>query len=531
MNVPTAPGPRNSPLPDVPSVVTVGLPHLTKGFDLAARLDLGTHLHVHGPLAPVTGEQLASLAADISLLGRGGAGFPFARKLRAVADAAARRGTRPVVVVNAGEGEPACRKDTVLVNRAPHLVLDGALLAAEALGARSLIVAVTRDSTEASVRDAFAERGLTDRRIRNRGIRARIVRTPERMVSGEASAVIRAANGGPALPPGRRERAAESGVDGAPTLLSNAETYAQLAVGARLGPPRYARTGVADEPGTVLLTVSGAVALPLVVEAPSGVPLGYVLRLAGAPPLLQGVLTGGYHGSWIDAYAAHDAAVSRASLAFFGGALGAGALLPVGTDTCPLGESLRVAHWLAAETAGQCGPCKLGLPAAAGGLSDVLGGGGQAALESLREIAQGAYGRGACKHPDGSVRFLLSALNAFTDDLAAHVLGGGCGRPTTGVLPLPGASPRESGVPNEEKLAVDWTLCQGHGLCADVVPELIRLGHDGFPTLADVSVPAHLVPRAQRAVRRCPALALRIEQTSARHTTAPAVRALDRRRG
>ncbi|MGW7415307.1 NADH-ubiquinone oxidoreductase-F iron-sulfur binding region domain-containing protein [Streptomyces sp. NPDC054863] len=525
---------RNVPLPDVPHVITVGLPHLTSGFDLAGRLDLGTHLKVHGPLPPVTGEHLATLAEEVSLLGKGGAGFPFARKLRAVAKAAVRRGTPPAIVVNASEGEPACRKDTVLINRAPHLVLDGALLAAEALGARTLVVAVTRDSTEASVTDAFAERGLTDRRVRNRGIRARIVRTPERMVSGEASAVIRAANGGPALPPGRRERAAESGVAGAPTLLCNAETYAQLAVAARLGPRRYARTGVPDEPGTVLLTLSGAVARPLVLEVPSGVPLGHVLQLAGAPPLPQGVLTGGYHGNWIDAYAAHDAAVSRASLASFGGTLGAGALLPIGPETCPLGESLRIANWLAAESAGQCGPCKLGLPAAAGGLSDVLNGGGQAALEALREVAQAARGRGACQHPDGSVRFLLSALNAFTDDLAAHVLGGGCGRPTAGVLPLPGPVQQgparyERGA-GGEKLAVDWTLCQGHGLCADVVPELIRLGHDGYPALADTSVPFHLKPRAQRAVRRCPALALRIEQPPGTPTGPVAGKALDRRR-
>ena len=122
------------------------------------------HLKVHGPLEPVNGERLAQLADDIALTGRGGAGFPFGRKLRAVASAAIRRGIRPVVVVNASEGEPACRKDTVLVCRAPHLVLDGALLAAEALGARTLVVAVTRDSTEASMRAAFAERGLTDKR-------------------------------------------------------------------------------------------------------------------------------------------------------------------------------------------------------------------------------------------------------------------------------------------------------------------------------------------------------------------------------
>ncbi|MET9619188.1 MULTISPECIES: NADH-ubiquinone oxidoreductase-F iron-sulfur binding region domain-containing protein [unclassified Streptomyces] len=511
----------NVPLPDVPEVRVVGLPQLTQGFDLVERLGLDMHLKVHGPLEPMGGDQLAQLADDISLTGRGGAAFPFGRKLRAVGKAAIRRGVRPVVVVNGSEGEPACRKDTVLLNRAPHLILDGALLAAEALGARTLIVAVTRNSTEISIRSALAERGLSDRR--GQALRARVVRTPERMVSGEASSVIRAASGGPALPAGRRERAAESGVGGAPTLLSNAETFAQLAIAARIGPRRYGHSGLDSEPGTVMLTISGAVARPMVVEVPTGVPLRYVLQLAGAPPLPQGVLTGGYHGNWIDSVAVHNATVSRASLSAVGGALGAGAILPIGPETCPLGESLRVANWLAAETAGQCGPCRLGLPAAAGGLSDLLNGGGPAALEALREVTQAVKGRGACKHPDGSARFFNSTLSAFTDDLAAHVLDGGCGRPTIGVLPLPapGYQDAEESIPSGEKLAVDWTLCQGHGLCADIVPELIRLGPDGYPALADASVPMHLRGRAQRAVRRCPALALRVEAAPAERPALP----------
>ncbi len=488
----------------------VGLPQLTSGFDLVERLDPAMHLKVHGPLAPMGGEQLARLAEDVVLRGRGGAGFPFAKKLRAVADAAIRRGVRPVVVVNGSEDEPACRKDTVLINRAPHLILDGALLAAEALGARTLVVGVTRDSTEASMTAALAERGLSNRR--GAALRARVQRNPERMVSGEASALVRSAEGGPALPPGRRVRAAESGVGDAPTLLSNAETFAQLAVAARIGPVRYRSTGLYDEPGTVLLTLSGAVSRPMVIEAPSGVPLRYVLQLAGAPPLPQGVLTGGYHGSWLGPAAAHDAVVSRASLMALGGALGAGAVLPLGPETCALGEGLRVARWLAGESAGQCGPCRLGLPAAASGLADVLNGGGPAALEALREITRAVTGRGACKHPDGSARFITSTLAAFKDDLAMHVLSGGCGRTPRGVLPLPGPGQADPGVPSGESLVVDWTLCQGHGLCADVVPELISLGPDGFPALANAPVPLSLRARAQRAVRRCPALALRLER-------------------
>ena len=224
----------NEALPDVPEVRVVGLPQLTSGFDLVERLDLPMHLKVHGPLEPMGGEQLAKLSEAINLKGRGGAGFPFHKKLRSVAEAAIKRGVRPVVVVNGSEDEPACRKDTVLINRAPHLILDGALLAAEALGARTLVVGVTRESTQRSMEAALAERGLSNGR--RSALRARVQRNPVRMVTGAAASLIRSIDGGPAIPPGRKISASQSGVGGAPTLLSNAETFAQLAIAARIGP-------------------------------------------------------------------------------------------------------------------------------------------------------------------------------------------------------------------------------------------------------------------------------------------------------
>lgn len=513
----------NEALPDVPEVRVVGLPQLTSGFDLVERLDLPMHLKVHGPLEPMGGEQLAQLSERINLKGRGGAGFPFHKKLRSVAESAIKRGIRPVVVVNGSEDEPACRKDTVLINRAPHLILDGALLVAEALGARQLVVGVTRESTQRSMEAALSERGLSNRR--GAAIRASVQRNPVRMVTGAAASLIRSIDGGPAIPPGRKTSASRSGVGGAPTLLSNAETFAQLAIAARIGSERYGNTGLYDEPGTVMLTISGAVARPMVIEAPTGVPLRYVLQLAGAPPVPQGVLTGGYHGKWIDAATVNEAVVSRNSLDAVGGSLGAGAILPITQETCPLGESLQVAKWLAEESAGQCGPCYLGLPAAARGMEDILNGGGPAALEALKQVAKNVKRRGACSHPDGSAMFLESTIKAFTDDLAAHVLGNGCGRPVEGVLPLfeggraptgiPGgmAAEEENG-PSRQKIFVDWTLCRGHGLCADILPEVFELGADGFPTVAQASVPRYAEQKALRAVRRCPALALRIEEDS-----------------
>jgi NADH:ubiquinone oxidoreductase subunit F (NADH-binding)/ferredoxin len=525
----------NEALPDVPEVRVVGLPQLTSGFDLVERLDLPMHLKVHGPLEPMGGEQLAQLSERINLKGRGGAGFPFHKKLRSVAEAAIRRGVRPVVVVNGSEDEPACRKDTVMINRAPHLILDGALLVAEALGARTLVVGVTRESTQRSMEAALSERGLTNRR--GATIRARVQRNPVRMVTGAAASLVRSIDGGPAIPPGRKTSASQNGVGGAPTLLSNAETFAQLAIAARIGAERYGNTGLYDEPGTVMLTVSGAVARPMVIEAPTGVPLRYILQLAGAPPVPQGVLTGGYHGKWLDSATVNEAIVSRNSLDAVGGALGAGAILPISTATCPLGESLRVAQWLAEESAGQCGPCYLGLPAAARGMEDILNGGGPAALEALKQVANAVKRRGACSHPDGSAMFLESTIKAFTDDLAAHVLGNGCGRPVEGVLPLfeggqqptgiPGGQAEPEQGPSRQKIYVDWTLCRGHGLCADILPEVFQLGADGFPTVAQAGVPRYAEAKALRAVRRCPALALRLEEDTrgaAPRQNLPAVR-------
>ncbi len=212
---------------------------------------------------------------------------------------------------------------------------------------------------------------------------------PERFVSGESSALVNAINGRAALPSGGAARASDAGVRGQPTLLSNAETFAQLAVLAMLGPDGYASVGAPAEPGTVLLTVGGSVAHPAVVETPTDVPLGHILDICGAGPA-SGVLVGGYHGRWLPAAAAYDLPVSRAALAAGGGTLGAGIVLVLGADTCPLAEVSRVAGYLAMQSSGQCGPCKQGLPAVASSLAALAAGsGGMDDLESVRRAAAG----------------------------------------------------------------------------------------------------------------------------------------------
>jgi NADH:ubiquinone oxidoreductase subunit F (NADH-binding)/ferredoxin len=474
----------------------LGQARLTAGLNRWRRIDLTAYRRVFGRSPRLSAEQLIRMAEEVDLRGRGGAAFPVARKLSAVLAACRARKKAPMVVVNGAEGEPGSAKDRMLLLRSPYLVLSGAMVVASALRAKLIVVGVSDPLVARSVSEAAAAEPGLARMVR-------VMEVPDRFVAGQASALVSALNGKTPLPSGQAVHASYSGVGQRPTMLSNAETFAQLAVLGMVGSDAYASAGTEAEPGTLLLTVGGAVTRPAVVEVPAGVPLGQVLDLCGADPA-EGVLVGGYHGGWLPAAAAYDVPVSRAGLAAAGGTLGAGVVLVPSADCCPLSEVARVAAYLAKESSGQCGPCKLGLPGIARSLAALAdGSGGVEALDTARRGAAAVRGRGACRHPDGVFRFVLSALDTFTDDLAAHALRGGCGRPAGDALPVPAAA-------GESRLAVDWTRCRGHGLCAHVVPELVQLDRQGYPVMLDTPVPPWLDREASQAVAMCPALALRL---------------------
>ncbi|MEZ0065684.1 NADH:ubiquinone oxidoreductase subunit F (NADH-binding)/ferredoxin [Streptacidiphilus sp. MAP12-20] len=481
----------------VPEVRRLGPARLTAGMDRWDRLDFAAHRRTHGPLPRASRSELLAVADRIDLRGRGGAAFPFARKARATLGAAERSGRAPVLVVNGAEGEPPSVKDATLLARAPHLVLDGVTLAALAFGAAEVVVAVASGSAaELSVPAAIAERGRDP-------VPMRTLCVPDRFVSGESGALIRAVNGRAALPPSRPVRAAEGGrggVSGRPTLLCNAETWAQLALAARLGPDAFAVVGTPDEPGTLLVTVNRSPRPPVVVEVPAGASLAVVLDACGVDPG-AGVLVGGYHGAWLPPHLAPDLPLSRTGLAAAGGTLGAASVVALPRGVCALAEITAVAGWLADESTGQCGPCRRGLPETVDALRALSRGAGSAS--AVRRAAALGRGRGACAHPDGVARFVLSALTVFAEDIATHASGSGCGLSSGLTLPLP----RQAG----ERLAVDWARCAGHGLCASLAPDLITLDPHGFPLLREnANLAPWQRPQARRAVARCPALALRI---------------------
>lgn len=393
---------------------------------------LAEHRSRHGAVeeAALRGATLIDAVDASGLRGRGGAGFPTAVKLRAVARARGRK----ALVVNGTEGEPMSAKDRVLLQSVPHLVLDGARLAAEAVGARRIVLAVTDAAAgvQLSLQRALRERSDLGA--------ARVATVPGGYLAGEESALLHSLNGGPGTPTVVPPRPHERGLGGRPTLVSNAETLAHLALIARHGADWFRGVGPHDHPGSALVTVTGAVAWPGVSEVALGTPIAAVAGTAGRPA--RGLLIGGYHGSWIPG----DAAVTLddPSLAPFGASLGAGVLVALPSDACPVAEVARVVRWLAGASAGQCGPCVHGLAAIAGTVDDLAGGvAGPRDLENLRRWNRELPGRGACHHPDGVVRFLRSALEVFATEWADHGRHGpcdGCHRP--GVLAVPSGARR-----------------------------------------------------------------------------------------
>jgi NADH:ubiquinone oxidoreductase subunit F (NADH-binding) len=368
------------------------------------------------------------------LRGHGGAGFPASTKLRAVAA----MGGRPVVVVNGCEGEPTSEKDHMLLELLPHLVIDGALLAAQAVGSREIILAVEREAVSAV---DTAEWGLAERPELNfRCVSARVQGIPGGYVSGQETAVINALRGGPALPTTTPPYPFERGVARRPTLVSNVETLAHIALIARHGADWYRELGTRDDPGSRLVTVSGAVTQPGVLEIATGTRLPSVIKAAGgATERLDAFLLGGYAGTWIAAETETPRLESDA-MRRHGATLGAGIVFAFGASACPVAEVARVARWLSEHSAGQCGPCIHGMDAIADSLAELCQDGDRTGgYAHLKRWCHLVTGRGACALPDGGARFVRSALTVFAEDFEDHARHGRCEaclrRP---VLPVPG---------------------------------------------------------------------------------------------
>jgi NADH:ubiquinone oxidoreductase subunit F (NADH-binding) len=400
------------------------LPRLLTSVGELRMADLHNHLEAHGPLPALSrgrAPHLIELVHDAGLRGHGGAAFPTGAKLRAVAK---RRGSK-IIVANGTEGEPASRKDRVLMREAPHLVLDGAELAARAVGAGEAIVALSESDGRSlqSLTNALAER---DGARVETDARFELFIAPERYLSGHEGALVNAINGGEAKP-SVGPRPFERGVRRRPTLVQNVETLAHIALIARHGAEWFRALGTDGNPGSTLITLTGAVRAPGVYEIDRAMPLEALLQSAGVDDGLQAVLIGGYSGTWLTAEQVRSVRLSAEDLAPRGASLGAGVIVVLGPDACAVAETTRVADYMAAESAGQCGPCVNGLDAIADTVQQLATGTAErSAQRDLQRWAEELPRRGACQHPDGAVRFISSAMRVFEQEFADHARRGRC---------------------------------------------------------------------------------------------------------
>jgi NADH:ubiquinone oxidoreductase subunit F (NADH-binding) len=380
------------------------------------------HLARLGPLPgrAALRELIPALEAS-GLLGRGGAGFPVGRKWRALAE---RRSGRAVVVVNGAEGEPASRKDRLLMSHRPHLVVDGAILAADAVGANEIVFYIGTEH-----RDAVLAIGrAVDERKHEIGPRTHLVEAPIGYVAGEASAAVHYINSGDARPTTTPPRVSERGVAAGPTLVQNVESLAYAALIARFGERWYRSAGRLASRGTALVTVTGAVTDQGVREIELGTTIGEVAADAGAQvERVQAVVLGGYFGTWAAVsdvwHLPLDPAVMRSRGLTFG--CGIVGLLP--TDVCGVSATAQIMSFMANESAGQCGPCLHGLRAIGDSATRVAAGVADAReLGDIERWTSQIPGRGACHHPDGAVQLMTSALNVFGDEFARHARTGRC---------------------------------------------------------------------------------------------------------
>ena len=389
--------------------------------------------------------------AASGLRGRGGAGFPTGEKWRTVVEFGADL-LATTVAVNAAEGEPGTIKDRTLLQANPYGVIEGALIAAYAVGANEITIATKASFTDTVTRlrtaiDEVGAAGWLDGA--DEPITIDLVEGPDRYLFGEETAMLEVIDGRLPLPrvappyrhgvnevvtdvdaPARGHDSFEGAADvvmaGAqheapPTLANNVETLANVPAIIANGADWFREVGTDESPGTVLATVSGDVHHPGVYEIPLGMPLAELVELAGGPVRgthIVGVL-GGVSSAFLDDL---DTAVSYEAMRAAGSSLGSASFRFIGADVDPVALAAGVSRFLAVESCGQCTPCKLDGLTIAHTLERICANRGTArdvatVTAKLATVANGAR----CALGRQHQTVVASLLDTFPDAIDQHV--------------------------------------------------------------------------------------------------------------
>jgi len=387
------------------------------------------------------GEGLARALADpaavlgeverADLRGMGGAGFATHRKWAPVAAAPA--GDK-YIVCNGNEDEPGTFKDRLLLERTPHQVIEGALIAAVATHANHVVLYVNphEERALAAVREAVAQwRGHAlfgaMEGFLGGPLSLSVVQSSGLYIGGEETAVIATVEGGFPFPRRKPPFPAEQGVHGAPTVVNNTETLAHLPGILRHGADWYRALGVGGACGTKLYSLSGDVLRPGLYELPMGTSLQELVFEHGGG-MLQGrefkaVFTGGPSNTLLtrrdlDVPLDFDSVRARRSR------LGTGAMIVVSEGTSIVRKVAEYVNFFAQGSCGQCPPCKGGTFQLARVLNRIdTGRGVRADLEALQNLCRLLPGSGRCGLIDGAVTVVESSLHHFAQEYEALLMG------------------------------------------------------------------------------------------------------------
>ena len=404
--------------------------------DLDAYEAAGGYAAAREAIAAGSPEAVIETVKDAKLRGRGGAGFPAGVKWGFVPREAP--GTK-YLVCNADEMEPGTFKDRQLLEYDPHLLLEGMILAAFAIGADVAYVFLRGEYVQAARRleEAIAaarERGyLGPKAFEGRfSLELSVHRSAGRYLCGEETALLSALEGERAIPRSKPPFPPASGAWGRPTIVNNVETLCNVPAILREGADWYRGLGRGEDAGTKLFGVSGRVRRPGLWELPMGTTLRELIEehAGGMQPGygFRALLPGGASTDFL--VAEHlDVPMEYEAIAAAGSRLGTGTVMVMDDRVCPVAFALNLQRFFARESCGFCTPCREGLPWLVSLLEDIEAGRGEPGdLDVLARNADfiGTPGHTFCLHATGAMEPLTSGLRFFREDFEEHLATGVC---------------------------------------------------------------------------------------------------------
>jgi NADH-quinone oxidoreductase subunit F len=420
---------------------------------LASYREHGGYAALERAVTQLSPEDVIGEIEAAGLRGRGGSGYPTAAKWRAARETGA---DRRIVVANLMAADPSALGDRALAEGNPHLVVEGLLVAAYAIGAGEAIIAVRRDWTDAIDRLRTAIREATEAHLAgylvlgtDTSIQLSVWEGSGAYVAGEETALLNALAGDRGMPAIRPPFPAQRGLHDAPTVVQNGETLAHAAWILAHSAEAFASVGTEGNRGTKLVTIMGRVAQPGLVEVPLGTSLLDLLNLAGGGQgTTKALFVGGPGGGAIDA-GSLTTTYDYESLEAAGAIIGSGSVLVTDAATCMVDTARFFVDFSAREACGKAVPCRIGTKRLVEALDRIL-----AATPRpndfilLRELSRKVSDTALCRLEQLAPGPILTTLERFPDEYRAHAERGECVagyHPPLGVPPLleplPGIDP------------------------------------------------------------------------------------------